>query len=710
MAIATDSMGEHALSRAASSRLLQSQDRARAFRHARRHTMVVRTLRIALPVIAVALLGSYGLFLRKTWNVGGGQLTVGPVELSTRFLTMHTPRYEGYNADGGHYVVTSKTAVQDVVDNTPIKLFDIDGKLAEPNDSHMTLTATRGEYDNKASQLELMERIDVKSSTGMTARLTRATVFMKEGRITSDEPVAVDMPAGTLRANAMVMLQKTHEVTFSNGVAALLTPPAKDGQVKDGQVKGGQPKDGQAKPAPVGPQGATPAQPRSVLFGASNEPVNIVAPTLKIDDVKKSALFSGDVRAVQGTAVLTSRELEALYEGSPAGQSSQPNQSSQSSPGSDASRIKKLLARENVVITRGDDRVTSPSAIYDAETEVSTLTGGVSVTSSPERQATGDQAVMDNKSDTTLLTGNVVVQQAKNVLKGQRLFVDQRNGTSLLTSPAEAATPAGRITARFYQTETKTKTPSPRGTTSDDNGAFTFQTDPNAPVDVDADLLEVNDKEKTATFRGDVFARQADFTIRTAELIVAYTGQAGLAVPAQADNGAKAPTQLQRIYTRKKVVVNSKTDQSATGDWGEFDVKANTMVLGGEVFLTRARNVVRGPKLVIDMVTGQSRMETGRVSPPSTASAAPAPAANAAPADGQKDPPGQIPNIMQGTTATACGGRMCALFYPKDAKRGAADALQGAAKERPEVPKRKQETSPADSVSSWSSETRPKAD
>ncbi len=54
------------------------------------------------------------------------------------------------------------------------------------------------------------------------------------------------------------------------------------------------------------------------------------------------------------------------------------------------------------------------------------------------------------------------------------------------------------------------------------------------------------------------------------------------------------------------MIVTSKNGQDATGDWADFDVKANKVTLGGDVVLTQDKNVVRGTRLVIDMTTGQS--------------------------------------------------------------------------------------------------------
>lgn len=669
MAIATDSLGGGPQGHGRLTFAIQA-DRARAFRSAQRHTVLVRLLKVVLPVTAVALLGSYGLFMQRTVSVGGGELRLGPVELSTEYLTMNAPRYEGYNADGGHFVVTARSAVQDLKPDAPIKLFDIDAKITQPNNSHTTLLAAKGSYDTKSQEFELWDSISVKSSDGMSARLSRATVLTKQSRIVSDEPVDVEMPAGSLRGNAMVIRQKEREVTFSRGVVANLKA---------------QPRDDKPQPAP--------SAAGTRLLGSGSGPIQVSAPEVRIDDNTKIAVFSGSVRATQGEATLTARQLEAGYE-SVSGAAEPP--ASSASRG----RLTKLFARDDVVITRGQDRITSATAEFNPLADTSLLKGGVTVTSGADRQASSEEVQVDSRADTVVMTGNVVVQQGKNVLKGRRLLVEQRTGKSQLSSPADAAAGPGRISAHFMPGELGPKNASPKQGEGEGGGFGTFRTDPNAPIDIQADVLDVNDHDRTATFRGDVHVVQGDFTIRTAELFATYTGQVGLSLGSE-QGAAKGAPQLQKIYARRKVVVTSKNDQSATGDWAEFDLKSNSVVLGGDVVLSQFRNVVRGPRLEIDMVTGQSRMEAGRVA------AQPGAAGNGG-AGEIKGKDAQVPNP---NGVNACGGRMCAVFYPKDAtdaaKRGAAEAVRrlGADKEQKDQPRRGQDEPEAGS--GWTPVTRP---
>ena len=56
----------------------------------------------------------------------------------------------------------------------------------------------------------------------------------------------------------------------------------------------------------------------------------------------------------------------------------------------------------------------------------------------------------------------------------------------------------------------------------------------------------------------------------------------------------------------------TQKDQTAKGDNGMFDVKANTVTLTGNVVVTQGANVLRGDRMVVDLTTGVARVESGQ--------------------------------------------------------------------------------------------------
>jgi lipopolysaccharide export system protein LptA len=147
-----------------------------------------------------------------------------------------------------------------------------------------------------------------------------------------------------------------------------------------------------------------------------------------------------------------------------------------------------------------------------------------------------------------------------------------------------------------------------------------FSQNRNEPVHIEAATLEVRDKDKAATFSGDVHVTQGDTNMRCKTLVVFYEEEKKSAktnnLPA-ADPGPGGQRHIRRLEARGGVVVTQKRE-TATGNIGIFDMKTNTVTLSGNVVMTQGKNVLRGDRLVVDLTSGVSRVEsakngTGRV-------------------------------------------------------------------------------------------------
>jgi lipopolysaccharide export system protein LptA len=174
--------------------------------------------------------------------------------------------------------------------------------------------------------------------------------------------------------------------------------------------------------------------------------------------------------------------------------------------------------------------------------------------------------------------------------------------------------------------------PDPQGSTMP-NALQGFARNRNEPVKIDANRLEVQDKDKLAIFSGNVYVQQGDTNMRCPELKVFYEGEVkGAPKNSSAPSGsetksvsapaAKASTTENNVQQRIKrlealggVIVVSK-DQKATGDRADFDIKANTVTLMGNVVVTQGQNVMKGDKLIVDLSSSRARMEAGTKTSP----------------------------------------------------------------------------------------------
>lgn len=150
-----------------------------------------------------------------------------------------------------------------------------------------------------------------------------------------------------------------------------------------------------------------------------------------------------------------------------------------------------------------------------------------------------------------------------------------------------------------------------------------FSQNRDQPIQIEAVSLEMRDKKKEATFAGNVKVVQGDTTMTSKTLVVFYESNSDKQATPQAApaKGAKAaPMQsatpgpggassIKRLEARGNVVVTQK-DQVVTGETAVFDTKTNLITMLGGVVLTQCQNVLRGDRLMVDMTTGVSRVES----------------------------------------------------------------------------------------------------
>jgi lipopolysaccharide export system protein LptA len=167
-----------------------------------------------------------------------------------------------------------------------------------------------------------------------------------------------------------------------------------------------------------------------------------------------------------------------------------------------------------------------------------------------------------------------------------------------------------------------------------------FSQNKDQPVNIKSAALEVHDRDKVATFSGNVHLVQGDTTLRCKTLVVYYDAdQAGGTAVKSATPGPTGSSQIRRMVAKGSVVV-TQHDQIASGELGDYDTTDNTVTLsapgGGKVSVTQGPNILRSPRLVVHLDTGISHFVGGveaLFTPTNTkGDAKPAPATDAKPA------------------------------------------------------------------------------
>ena len=118
----------------------------------------------------------------------------------------------------------------------------------------------------------------------------------------------------------------------------------------------------------------------------------------------------------------------------------------------------------------------------------------------------------------------------------------------------------------------------------------------NAPVDVAADRIEVQDRADRAIFSGNVDARQGNLRMTAARLTVAYANNSGI--------------QIQRLEASGGVTLRTPSE-TATSSFAIYDLDRRIVTMIGGVTLVQGANRVQGARLVLDLDSHRAVMDGG---------------------------------------------------------------------------------------------------
>jgi len=119
--------------------------------------------------------------------------------------------------------------------------------------------------------------------------------------------------------------------------------------------------------------------------------------------------------------------------------------------------------------------------------------------------------------------------------------------------------------------------------------------DTGAPIDVDANRIEIRDTSNQAIFTGAVVIRQARLTLNAERVTVSYIRE------------GENP-QMQRLDARGAVKLVSPSE-TVTSQTAIYDVPRKVITMLGNVVLDRQGSVLNGQRLVLDLASGRTSFD-----------------------------------------------------------------------------------------------------
>jgi lipopolysaccharide export system protein LptC len=199
-------------------------DNHAVFLRARRHSRMVRMLRVAIPAGSVLVLAVIWLvsWLDPIRMLARLPIATGNLVISGSKITMEAPKLAGFTKDSRAYELSARAAAQDITNPDVVELQDIRAKIEGKDKAFINLTAVDGLYNRKSGILKLAKDVLLTSPT-YEVSLDEAIVDTASNNVTSDKPVQVKMLQGVVNAKKLEVEKGGEVVRFLGGVQMTLT-------------------------------------------------------------------------------------------------------------------------------------------------------------------------------------------------------------------------------------------------------------------------------------------------------------------------------------------------------------------------------------------------------------------------------------------------------------------------------------------------------
>lgn len=124
-----------------------------------------------------------------------------------------------------------------------------------------------------------------------------------------------------------------------------------------------------------------------------------------------------------------------------------------------------------------------------------------------------------------------------------------------------------------------------------------LQHDSSLPIEITSNELSVDQATGKAIFSGDVLIGQGALRLSSTTVEVIY--------------GATDNTEISKLIATGDVMFLNDSE-AIEAQRAEYDIKAATIALSGNVILTQGANALSGQSMIVDLSTGTGRIE-GRV-------------------------------------------------------------------------------------------------
>ncbi|MCX5513659.1 LPS export ABC transporter periplasmic protein LptC [Kaistia algarum] len=197
---------------------------AARYASARRHTMLVRFLKYALPLASIV--GVVAFFLvAYILPEGVPGFSASSIDLTSNSIVMQNPHVSGFLSGGRTYEIRADRAEQSLENTKVVTLSNIAATIGFGDGQSAKILARTGTYYSDKQRIVLTDKITLNTTTGITGELQSADIDMTAGTMTTDQPIDFQSQGSRIRAERVRVADKGERISFTNGVKVTYSVP-----------------------------------------------------------------------------------------------------------------------------------------------------------------------------------------------------------------------------------------------------------------------------------------------------------------------------------------------------------------------------------------------------------------------------------------------------------------------------------------------------
>jgi lipopolysaccharide export system protein LptC len=193
------------------------------------HTRLIGWLKIALPLLALAILSTLFLVARTVDPESAIPFVDVDVADRLREPRMVEPTYAGVTKDGASLILTADEARPEKGPDAPAQANSLTGRLETPDGVRSDLVAAQAAIDRPERKILLSGGVKISTSGGWTLESDTLSAATDQTDIETQSPVKASGPPGTLTANSMRITQNPKDqsryLLVFNGAVKLIYVP-----------------------------------------------------------------------------------------------------------------------------------------------------------------------------------------------------------------------------------------------------------------------------------------------------------------------------------------------------------------------------------------------------------------------------------------------------------------------------------------------------